>query len=375
MNSNSCFHSLNNVIFTDSVKNFRQRLENEDELNALKNFSCEDKNIFLFYFEESFLEDPKIFADKIKILIDKGFEPLKNGRLKEYNVVNKNEYFIELLKLVPAEKLEELNIKINNDKLLNKLISSRNLESEINKYNNYDIINHIRNLPNLLCHILTYTRWVPGCNERRCGTLNDLINKIRYIYDNIYGRNPPRCILDIDLNQEIIDALNREFPPNGLESLNINSPIILEIPRIEIPVRRNVESNNKLINVKIPTKLANVDINNEQLSNEFFNFIMKKYKPGITNKFSIQGESGVDVGGISRIVYNKFTEIYYKKYFKEYNGFYMAKFPVSEDMKKATKIIISLAEKNNVKFLVPIPTTLYYLLSLPILKQLYNNLI
>lgn len=366
-----------NPIFNISVEELREELKKEDELNFIKNFSYDNGlNTFSIYIDNNDVignDNPEIFSDKIKILIDYGIEPLKNGERRTSEVEN-FEYFIALLNKIPAEKLKELDIIINEDELKIEIFrlmpNIRNLELFFNFFNNnynYNIKENIKNLNDLFCFIFK--------SSLENYNISHIINYIRYIYDNIYGRNPPRCILDIDLNQEIIDALDREFPPNSLESLNI---------RLEVPI--NTENNRRVIRrlnfndtnttdnkVIIPTELANVDINNEELSNNFFNFIMEKYKSGITSKFSIQGETGIDAKGISRMVYNKFIEIYYKKYFNEYNGFYMVKFPISEDMKKATEIIISLAEKNNVKFLVPIPTTLYYLLSLPSIETIIQQ--
>jgi hypothetical protein len=361
-----------NPIFTDTVAQFRERLENEEKLNSLKNFLYEGLNIFSYYLDKqndisTFLKDsPNNFSDKIKLLINKGIKPMKNRSLRQLNKINVNN-FIALLNKVPSETLNSLNLILDNESLISKLYLSSNLEFFLDRFHNYNINEHIKNLSNLFCNILTKnSRNLYRTNNisRARDMINKLITNLRYIYDNIYQRNPPRCILDINLRQEIIDALNREFPPNGLESLNIS-----------VNVRNSINSRISYKYLLIPQKLKKVNIEDEKLSNEFFDFIMEKYKPGITNKFIIEGESGIDIGGISRIVYNIFLEIFINKYFNENNGFYMVKFPITEDMKKATKIIISLAEKNNVKFVIPISTTLYYLLSLPdieIIQQQFN---
>ena len=72
---------FSNVIFRDSAEEFRQRLENEEQLNALKNFSYQGLNIFSFYFDENRnFNYPADFADKIKILIDNEILQMKNGQ-------------------------------------------------------------------------------------------------------------------------------------------------------------------------------------------------------------------------------------------------------------------------------------------------------
>lgn len=126
----------------------------------------------------------------------------------------------------------------------------------------------------------------------------------------------------------------------------------------------NSESNNNSNVLKIPKNITkNIQSTNE-CSNNFYKYILDNYVPHETKRIVLEGQTGVNAEGISRVIYNSFTDIYYRKFFnQQYNNkFSIPIFPITEEMKKATSIIVDLAKRTGVKVLIPFPDSLLFLL-------------
>ena len=145
-----------------------------------------------------------------------------------------------------------------------------------------------------------------------------------------------------------------------LDGYNSNSDVYQFL--VQNHAKHSYELKTTLI---ISQNVLKQNTNTNSCNMKLYNFLLQEYTIHIV-KIEFEGSTGINAGGLSRIVYEIFYKQYINKHFENHtvmkNTFSIPKFPFNDDMVKATDILVSLATKTNSLILLPFPNSLLFLL-------------